>query len=180
MRALATLLAMLGALAGLAAADDAAALERRVKAAFIARFPGYVDWPAGTFADGEQPIVIGVAGAGALAAELEQAVTGRLVGNRALRVQRLGPGEAASVHVLFVGGAAEDAPAGEERLAQSRGKPILTVTDSGGAQPPGSVIHFVTADRRVRFDVSRAAAERNGLRIGSPLLAVARQVRDSP
>jgi hypothetical protein len=38
------------------------------------------------------------------------------------------------------------------------------------------VINFLEADDRIRFDISRAAAERNGLQLRSQLLAVARQV----
>ena len=53
---------------------------------------------------------------------------------------------------------------------------MLTVTDFERASPPGSVINFLTAADKVRFDISRAAAEHNGLRLASQLLAVARQV----
>ena len=53
---------------------------------------------------------------------------------------------------------------------------MLTVTEAETAHPEGSVINFAVADERVRFDISRAAAERNALQLRSQLLAVARHV----
>jgi len=52
------------------------------------------------------------------------------------------------------------------------------VTESEDQQPAGSVINFLAGGDRVRFDISRAAAERNGLRLRSPLLAVAHLVKN--
>jgi hypothetical protein len=51
------------------------------------------------------------------------------------------------------------------------------VTESHGALAQGSMINFVLVDRRVRFEVALDAAEKNGLRLSSRLLAVAQQVR---
>lgn len=53
---------------------------------------------------------------------------------------------------------------------------MLTVTDATGTHPPGSVINFQVVEERMRFDISREAAERNGLQLRAQLLAVARQV----
>ncbi len=54
---------------------------------------------------------------------------------------------------------------------------MLTVTERESEHPRGSVINFVPADDRVRFDISREAAEKNNLQLRSQLLGVARQVR---
>ena len=43
------------------AQDDAATLERRVKAAFVYKFAGYVEWPEATLAQPAEPITIGLA-----------------------------------------------------------------------------------------------------------------------
>jgi hypothetical protein len=53
---------------------------------------------------------------------------------------------------------------------------VLTVTETDAEQSKGSVINFLAEDGRVRFDISREAADRNGLRLRSQLLGVARQV----
>jgi len=166
-----------GALCG-AADPEPPVLERRVKAAFLSKFAGYVEWPMATFAASDSPIVIGVAGEEALASELEQAIAGRRVAERPMLVRRLGRSEAAATccQILFVGRGVERGRIAE-LLMLVQGKPVLTVTESESGQLPGSVIHFLTAEDRVRFDISRDAAERNGLRLGSQLLSVARQVK---
>jgi len=51
------------------------------------------------------------------------------------------------------------------------------VTESVGALAQGSVINFVIAERRVRFEVALDSAEKNKLKLSSRLLAVAQQVR---
>lgn len=159
------------------AADDAALAVQRIKAAFLSKFASYVEWPAGAFAGPESPIVIGVARSEAIARELEQAVAGRSVGSRAMEVRRIAGSERGRgcCHILFVGAEADRATAAA-LLAGAEGQPVLVVTDAGPVQPAGSVINFFEGQDRVRFDISRAAAERNGLQLRSQLLTVARQV----
>jgi len=41
------------------------------------------------------------------------------------------------------------------------------------------VLKFVVAENKIRFEASLVAAQRNGLRLSSQLLAVAKQVRGS-
>jgi len=53
---------------------------------------------------------------------------------------------------------------------------VLTVTEAATEHPKGSIINFLAAEDRIRFDISREAAERNGLQLRSQLLGVARQV----
>jgi hypothetical protein len=158
------------------AADDAATLEQRVKAAFLYQFVGYVEWPPGAFVEPGTPVTIAVLGSEPLAVELAQVVTGRMVGGRPITVKRVKPGESlAGVHILFIG-RAENARVAQ--LAQSgQAHAVLTVTESEGALTQGSMINFVLVDRRVRFEVALDSAEKNGLKLSSRLLAVAQQVR---
>lgn len=157
------------------AAEGAETLEQRVKAAFLYKFAGYVEWPAKSFARPETPVMIGVMGNEVLAAELVEAVTGRTVNDRMVVVKRLKAGESLSgIHILFVGRAES---ARLDQLAQSaQPRSILTVTESDGALARGSVINFVLTDGRVRFEIARDTAEKSGLKLSSRLLAVAQQV----
>jgi hypothetical protein len=161
------------------AAEDSESLERRVKAAFLYKFAGYVEWPTKSFASPETPVTIGVIGAEPIAMELAQAVTGRTVNDRPVTVKRLKAGESlAGIHVLFVG-RAENARL--DQLAQSaQPRSILTVTETDGALARGSVINFVLADGRVRFEIALDSAEKSGLKLSSRLLAVAQQVTGTP
>jgi hypothetical protein len=151
--------------------------RHRVEAAFLYKFAAYVEWPQGVFSAPASPIVIGVAGADDIARELEHAVVGRQVAGRPLRIKRLdGDGLPRDCcHILFVGRELESGRA-RELLSATSGRPVLTVTEAASEQPRESVINFLQGEERVRFDISREAAERNGLRLGSRLLSVARQV----
>jgi hypothetical protein len=171
------MIALLAAAPAWSADDEAAqVVQERVKAAFLYKFASYVEWPPAAFANADSPIVIGVAGADGLSKELQQAVGGRQVAGRPLQVRQLGADGAATdcCHILFVGGASQPARTAE-LLAGAKERPVLTVTDSKN-HPSDSVINFLVMDSRVRFDISRDAAERKGLQLRSQLLGVARQV----
>jgi hypothetical protein len=181
-QALRALLALLLAAGAFAAARPGAAqeaTEQQVKAAFLYRFAGYVEWPDASFAQADSPLVIGVLGDEPLAAAVEQAVGGRSVNGRRVTARRVRPGESiAGVHILFVGRAERG------RLPQiaqgASAQAVLVVTETEGALAQGSVINFLVADRRVRFEISLPSAERSGLKLSSRLLAVAAQVHGGP
>jgi hypothetical protein len=169
---LAALAFVLGA--GVCGAQDAS--EQEVKAVFLSKFAGYVEWPESAFPAPDAPVIIGVLGDDALAASLEQAVSGRSVNGRRMSVRRVKTGDAtAGLHILFVG-KAEGGRLGQI-LRGASPRPVLTVTDSEGALDQGSVINFVVAERRVRFEISLQSAERSNLKLSSRLLAIATQVR---
>jgi hypothetical protein len=151
-------------------------LALRVKAAFLYKFLGYVEWPAAAFADSASPVVIGVLGPEPVVAEVKEVIGERLTQNRAVIVRRMRGGEPLTgVHVLYVTRAES---VGTATLAQeARGSATLLVTESANGLALGSAINFRIVDDRVRFDIALAAAERAGLRISSRLLAVARNVQ---
>lgn len=164
--------------AALPAARADGELERQVKAAFLYRFGGFVEWPAHAFAHAGSPLVIGLHGADELAAPLERTVTGRTINGRALQVVKLKKdgalGGERTPHIAFVG--ARDRSAAQGMLDGCRERPILTVSDSDQVHGMGSVINFLVADERVRFEVSMKAASTAQLRISARLLAAAYRV----
>ena len=148
--------------------------EASVKAAFLYKFANYVEWPAAAFASSSAPLVIGVAGADEIAADLERITPGRSVGTHAVTVRRVREGEPLrGVHILFIG---HDAGAAQALLRAAREQGVLTVTETERGLEMGSAINFVTAGERVGFEVSLDAAEKSGHRISSRMLAVARRV----
>lgn len=150
------------------------ATEAGVKAAFLYKFAGYVEWPAQAFPGPDTPLVIAVAGSEEVAAELDRLVPGRTFNDRRVVVRRVKEPEAArGAHVLFVG-RGEPATRAFLRVAQQAG--ALAVTENEHGLDWGSAINFVVADDRVGFEVSLESAERSGLRISSRMLAVARRV----
>ncbi|MGZ8295030.1 MAG: YfiR family protein, partial [Telluria sp.] len=141
-------LALAAALAGVPTATGAElGTERGIKAAFITKFIGYVGFP--NDAPG-QPLVIGVAGAGDIAADLTRIVANRTIDGRKLSVRALAPNERLDgVQVLFIGVGASDRAERLLRAASAQG--ILTITEYNTALRDGSVINFRLVDERVRF-----------------------------
>jgi len=168
---------LVGAAAAPAFAQSASTVtERGIKAAFVYKFLGYVEWPPAAFPQPDAPIVVGVVGADDIAAELADAVRGRTVGTRPVEVRRLRPADPLTgLHALFIGASERARIAALARPALARGTLVITETDD--ALDQGSVINLVLVDGRVRFEVSLEAAERAGLRLSSRMLAVAHLVR---
>ena len=158
-----------------AQAQAAAPVERSVKAAFLYKFLGYTEFPPSAFSDPAAPVVIGVADADDLAAELGRIVTGRTVNNRALVVKTLRDGDPpAGVHLLFVGGS--DGARVARLLRAAQPAPMLVVSEADNGLQQGSVINFKVIADHVRFDVSLEAADRNNVKLSSRLLTVANHV----
>ncbi|HEY5799683.1 MAG TPA: YfiR family protein [Burkholderiaceae bacterium] len=156
-----------------AAAIDAAALERNVKAAFLYKFMSYIEWPAGGEAG---PIHIGVLGNSDVVAAVAAVTNGRMVNNRPLVIKAIAEGDPlAGLHAVYFSGVDGAQLSAMLRRAQQRA--VLTVTDTDDGLARGSVINFKMLEGRVRFDVSLDAAERNNLRLSSRMLSVAHVVQ---
>jgi hypothetical protein len=170
----ALMMLLAGASSPCAAQSDPQATEYQVKAAYLYKFIGYVEWPSRTQAASDAPLAIGVIGADGLADELQQVVAGRNIHGRAISVRKLGQGDpVAGLQMLFIGRAASDIAG---LLAAARESGVLTVTESDDAFALGSVINFVVVQDKIRFDIALQSAEQAHLRISSRLLAVARKV----
>lgn len=160
---------------GRAQAESARA-ERQIKAAFLYKFLGFVDWPAEAFDTADAPVRVGLLGAEALAEDLVQVVARRQVNGRPVQVQRLRAGESlAGLQALFIG-RVEPGQLALLLAHARRQQRLLVITESDEAFSQGAAIGFAVADDKVRFDVAPAVAEQAGLKISSRLLAVARRV----
>lgn len=157
-------------------ADEAGRLESQVKAAFLYKFANYVEWPQARFPEEGTPITIAVMGAEPIAAELERVAVGRTAQGRPIAVKRLSGSEPLEgLHIVFAG---RDETTRLARVAEAaEAHSILVVTDSAGALDKGSMINFILADGKVRFEIALDTAEKSGLKVSSRLLAVAQQVR---
>ena len=162
---------------GGASAQAPATRESAVKAAFLYKFSAFVDWPAGTFQRRDQPLVIGVSGAEAVADDLEQLLAARRDA-RPVLVRRVQEGASTKgVHILFLGARRE--PRLREAIDAAEG-PVLIVTEQPGAMQLGSVLNFSSEAGRVRFSASLISAEARNLKLSSRLLALAQAVEGRP
>lgn len=151
------------------------ASEERVKAAYLYRFPNYVEWPASAFAKPESPYVIAVLGDDNIVDELNRISAGRMINSRPVSIKRLQGSElAADIHLLFIGRSERSRL--PQLVRQANGKPILIVTETDGALAQGSMINFRIADDRVRFEVSLDSSEKAELKLSARLLALALSV----
>ncbi|MRV73403.1 DUF4154 domain-containing protein [Duganella sp. FT92W] len=156
-------------------AESPTPVERQIKAAYLYKFAGFVEWPEGSFVRPDSPVVIGVMAADALAEQLERTVAGHTANGRPLVVRKLKKGEApGSVHILFLG--ALDKTALADVMNASRNQPLLTVSDTEEAYAHGSIINFVVADDRLRFEVALKPAATARIRISARMLSAAYRV----
>lgn len=148
-----------------------------VKAAFLYRFTGYVDWPGEALSQSE--FTIAVLGSDAITEELGKLLQQHSIKNLPARVRAIrSAGELAGAQMLYVG----TQYAGDLRslIDSLASQPVLVVTDSQRGLDDGSTVNFLLADRRVRFEISLSAAARAGLKLRPDLLAVAAHVRGGP
>lgn len=160
-------------------AGQSEVVEYQVKAAFLYKFGAYVEWPAQSFAQADSPLVIGVMGASAVADELTQMATGRNINGHPVTVKKIRRGDAVTgVHILFIARADNDKLA--ETLAAAKGQAVLVVTETEPPPAAGSMINFVVAEDKVRFDIALPSAESSNLKLSARLLTVARKVIAGP
>lgn len=146
--------------------------EDAVKAAFLYRFAGYVEWPPETAADSS--FTIAVLGADGVERELAHLLPGHNIKSRPAQVRSIRSlRELGNARILYVG----PGHGAELSVATLTSQHVLVVTDNDRGLEQGSEINFLLVDRRLRFEVSLSAAERAQLKISSELLSVAARVQ---
>jgi hypothetical protein len=147
-------------------------LEYEVKAAFLLNFAKFVDWPASAFGDAGSPLAICILGRDPFGRAIDDLVQGEEVGGRKLLVRRIAePPPSKACQIVFTQQSGTDAI---KPLSDLRG--VLTVGEGESFVHDGGIIGFVIDNRRVRFDISRRAANEAGIKLSSKLLSVARAV----
>lgn len=148
--------------------------EDAVKAAYLYRFAGYIDWPERRSVD--TPFVIDVLGAPGIARELRRLLPGHPIRDRVAQVREItGSDDLGIARIVYI--AAGHTALLRTLMPQVSGASMLLVTDEEDGLSTGSTLNFVTIDRNVRFEASLSAAARSGLKISSELLGVAIRVQ---
>jgi hypothetical protein len=162
-------------LPGLARAQDANPVESQVKAAFLVKFPLFVEWPAGTFTNALAPIVVGVVGQDPFGLGLDEAIRKAHVEGRPLVLKRFQDVSAlGSCHLLFIS-ASEQGRLGEI-LRRLEDTPVLTVGDFDRFAHGGGIINFIKEAGKVRFEINLDAAKKAGLKLSPKLVQVSKVV----
>ncbi|MES2185079.1 MAG: YfiR family protein [Pseudomonadota bacterium] len=152
----------------------AVARESEVKAAYLYKFASFVEWPPAVFPAADTPLVIGVAGDDAVAADLAQLLAGRsLDGRPVLARQVIDPKNTSGVHILLLGTMPE---AKLHEYLPPPDAPVLVVAEQEGGLRLGAALNLAADGGRVRFSAAPAQAQARGLKLSSRLLAVAQNI----
>lgn len=139
------------------------------------RFTRFIDWPAGAFASGDAPFVIGVIGETAVTPHLRRMAQKRTIKGRTIEIRSIVDlEELDGCHLVFIGH--DVTPALDEVLAATGRRPVLTVADTPGFAERGVLINLYLDRARVRFEVNLDAAKRSGLKFSAKLLKLGRIV----
>lgn len=151
--------------------------EYQVKAAYLANFPRFVQWPAGA-ARGES-FDICVLGHDPFGGALDAAVAGETIERVPVAARRIArPEEAGDCRVLFI--SASEEKQWKEILTALKTSSVLTVSDMREFARRGGIVQFILDGSRVRFEVNLAATVSSGLKLSSELLKLAVAVRSNP
>lgn len=143
--------------------------EYQVKAAFLANFLQFLDWPPGSV--GGETVLICVIGELPDPRAFED-LRGELVRDKRLQVRT-----AVSVDALRECNVVFIAPAEDRRLPRIldalRGAGVLTLGDTEGFAEQGVMINFSMRQRRVRFEINVRAIRSEGFSISAKVLRLA-------
>jgi hypothetical protein len=150
--------------------EDAAAGNAKLKVMFMYNFTKMVKWPD-EYNDGN--FIIGVYGTYApLLVELNKMANVKTVGSQKFEIKPLSSIEpTGKYHILFVSN--DKLSQFSEITAKLKGKGTLLITENAGMMKRGSIINFVVVDNKIKFELSKANAEKQKLKIGHELEALA-------
>ena len=156
------------------AAEPEPSKEDQVKAAYIFNFIQFTEWPSSALPQDSSPLTVGAICGDSLSRGIEGALSGKSLGSHPIVFKRLTPEklESAECHVLIVCGV--DIKVVDQTVGLARKKTILTVGDGADFSTSGGIIRFYKEESYVRFEINVKEAEKNGLRISSKLLKLAK------
>ncbi len=153
--------------------------EYQVKAAYLANFGRFVEWPGSATAAKSESFNICVLGRDPFGADLDAALAGETIGGAHMLAKRISrPQDAVDCRILFI--SSSEVSQWKEISAALKALSVLTVSDMPEFARRGGIIQFLLDGNRVRFDINLAATERAGLNLSSELLKLAVNVSKSP
>lgn len=146
-----------------------------LKAAYVARFTEFIEWPTAagaTSAASDSVFRVCVFGEHPIAEPLAKLPQLLRTHGTAITFRRITtPADASQCAILFI--AHESAATLAELRRHIADKPVLTVSDAFGKSHPNVLINFFVENERLRFSVDLAAAREAGFVISSRLLKLA-------
>jgi YfiR/HmsC-like len=159
----------------IAAAQEYVPSQSRSKAAFLATFPSFVDWPDGTFPAANSPLVACVLGDfrfGTTLAEVSRDASphGRRISVRWIKTDE----QIHGCHILFV--SSSELARYAKLIALVQGTSTFTVGETGNFLAAGGMLSISFENEAVQFEVNLGSAREAHFHVSSRLLALAHRV----
>jgi hypothetical protein len=171
---------VMGVLAGLmvlpAQAADITAQEYEIKAAFLFNLGSFITWPQTTFNDPDEPFHICILGRDPFGEKLDAIVADQKISGHPVEIRRLNQvAQADDCEELFVSDSEQMRL--QTVFKATRGKPILTVSDTQNFVANGGMIQFFPRDNKIRLMLDPQTFQEAGLKPGANLMRIAQLVR---
>jgi hypothetical protein len=156
-------------------AQLATTAENRAKANFLAKVPGFIEWPEAALPTGPAPFVICILGDFSFGVPLSESIRGITLHEKRAEVRGVHIDQGLhSCHILFV---SQFERKRYGRVLESvRGQNVLTVGETPEFLDAGGIVSFSMHEEALQFDVNLDEANKAHLKISSRLLALARHV----
>jgi uncharacterized protein DUF4154 len=157
---------------GASPSAQAPTIEYDVKAAFLLNFTRFVEWPPA--ARSGHAFGLCTLEPDPFGNRLESAAAGEVWDGLPIAVRRISTLRTGECHLLYV--PAASMPAFRTMQREVSAQSILTVGDSRDFLERGGMIQFLVESNRVRFSINTRNTQAVGLKVGSRLLRLAKDV----
>lgn len=141
------------------------------KAGYLYNFTKYIDWPASAK---QGNFIIGVLGTTPIYGKVLENTKDKKVNNQTIEVKNFATAaQITSCQLLFVPSNFDNL---SEIVSKLKKSSTLIVTDKVGMVNKGSIINFIWKDNKLQYEVNKANAEKNDLKVGAQLINTAAAV----
>lgn len=156
-------------------AQASATAEYRTKAALIANFLGFVDWPADALGAPNSPFLICATGDFPFGTALAESTRGETVHGKRVDVRWVRQeSELRACQVVFV--SRSEAKRYRKILGDVRGASVLTIGETPDFLDAGGAVALLLENESLQFEVNLPAAASARLKISARVLNLARRV----
>ncbi len=153
------------------------AQENQLKAACLAKFAQYVEWPDTAFATPAAPIVIGIVGEDLFGPDFANSLKGFKVGARPMTVRHCtGNVDCSGCHLLYLN--LPDPARLKTELAHFKKRACFTAADHPDFLKLGGMLRFWRDGEKIAFEINAAALRTAGLSAHPRLLQLSRAPGD--
>jgi hypothetical protein len=170
-----TLAVMLGFLLAIAVVrGQTSALNQ--KASFLYNIAKFVEWPATSFKNPNDPVVCCLLGDGPFERKLEQLTNPQFIEKRRFLFQHaVDAAQIKGCHILFVN--SSEQKRWRSLASEVHGRGVLTIGETEDFIVEGGVIRLSVENGKASIQINRDAADEEGLHISSRLLSLARIIK---